>query len=205
MLGDHVLVLIYKDKLRVPAQELKALLVGVVATDSIPVVVIPVGITGILVDNHIVDEVIFVQQGIQFLVSCLRRQFAGLPGNGSDRFEHFVPRIECAFTSFDMVTAFLLNLNNVIVFLLTAKVLLAKVIVHTFSDIIKTPVHAIQEEVYIEGIHAGVTKLALHATSPYITCVLCPLTIVFCPMLPSVTEMAAQHQLIKLLRFIAAV
>ena len=72
-LGYDIVVSTPENDFRVPTKELKAFLV-VIAADGIPVVIIPVAIAGILVKNHVVDEVVLVEQCVQFLVGSFRRQ-----------------------------------------------------------------------------------------------------------------------------------
>ena len=87
--------------------------VVVVAADGVPVVVIPVRVAGILVDQHVVDEVVDVEQGVKLLVHSI----VGSTGHG---LHHLVPCVERALGGLNVVAAVLLDLDDVIVFLLTA-------------------------------------------------------------------------------------
>ena len=64
-LRQHIVVLAQEDGLGVPAQETEPLAVGTFAAQGIPVVVVPVGIAAILVDEHVVDEAVDVEQWLQ--------------------------------------------------------------------------------------------------------------------------------------------
>ena len=99
-----------------------------------------------------------------------------------------------------MVAAVLLNFDDVDILLLAAKMILAKHLVDALGDVVESPVHAINKEVYVEGIDSGIAYLTLHAAGPDITGVLCPLTVAAIPVLPGVAEVTAQHQLVVLAR-----
>ena len=193
VLSDDILVDILHDDLAVPAEEAEALAVVAAPADGIPVVMVPVGIAAILVDEHIVDKRINVEQGVEFGVR-------GVVGGLGHRLHHLVPRRHVALAGLMVVAALLFNLHHVDVALLTAEMVFAVLVVHTLRDIIHAPVHAIDKEVHIEGVDTGVPHLALHAAGPDVTGVLCLLPVGLRPVLPRVAEMAAQHQLVELLR-----
>ena len=115
---------------------------------------------------------------------------------------HLVVCIHCSLAGLKMVTTILLNLYDVVVRLLATKVVLAKGIVDTLSNIIQSPVHTIQEQVYIKSIYANITNLTLNSACPYVTSILGFLAIAIHPMLPGISEVTAQNQLVKLLRSI---
>ena len=123
-----------------------------------------------------------------------------MPACGNCRIHHLVVCIHCSLTGLKMVAAIFLNLYDIVVGLLATKVILAKSIVNTLSNIIQSPVHTIQEQVYIEGIYANVTNLTLNTACPYVTSILGFLAIAVHPMLPCVSEVTAQYQLVELLR-----
>ena len=97
-----------------------------------------------------------------------------------------------------MVATVFLNLHHVDVALLAAEVVFAELVIDTLGNIVHTPVHAVQEKVDVEGVHACMTHLALHAAGPHVACVLCVLPIALAPVLPAVTKMAAQDKLVEL-------
>ena len=103
-----------------------------------------------------------------------------------------------------VVATVLLDLYHIDVTFAAAQMILTKLIIDTLGDIIDAPIHAIQEEVDIEGIDAGTTYLALHPSRPDVTGVLCPLTVATIPVLPGIAKMTTQHKLVELLGFIGA-
>ena len=201
VLLKHVLVDVLEDDFAVPAQEAEArggpALVAPPAY-GVPVVVIPVGVAAILIDEHIVYEVADVEQRVQLLVVAV------VGGTGS-RLCHQFPGVEGALGSLDMVAAVLLNLDDVNVALAAAEVVLAILIVHAFGHVVDAPVHAVEEEVDVEGVDAGMAHAALHAAGPDVAGVLSLFAVVLRPVLPGVAEVAAQHQLVELRRLVLAV
>ena len=103
-----------------------------------------------------------------------------------------------------MIATLLFHLYDVIVRLLSAKMVLAKGIIYTLCNIIEAPVHAVQEEVNINGINTNIAYLSLHTTGPHITSILCHLAMTLHPMLPRVAIVTSQHHLVTLLRAIFA-
>ena len=144
----------------------------------------PVGIAGILVDEHIVDEGIDVEQLLQFFITF------GTRGLGSRR-HHLVPGIQSTLAGLDVITAVLLNLYHVDIALATTQMGLAILVVDTLGDIIDSPVHAVQEEVHVEGVHTRATQFPLHAARPDVAGVLCLLTVSLRPVLPGIAEVTA--------------
>ena len=65
-----------------------------------------------------------------------------------------------------MVAAALLNFYNIVLALLSAKMHLTIEIVNTLSDIIKSPVHSIEEKMGIKTIYSSVSHTALHTARP---------------------------------------
>ena len=104
-----------------------------------------------------------------------------------------------------MVAAVLFNLHHVNVLLLTAKMILAKLIVDTLCDIIDTPIHAVKKEVGIDRVDTRAANAALHPSYPDVTGVLRLLAVALAPMLPGIAEVAAQHQLVELRRLVFAI
>ena len=156
---------------------------------------IPVRITGILVDKHIVDEGTNIQERIQLLIILVISSLGC-------RLRHQLPCFHVTFSGFDMVTAVLLNLDNVDITLLASQMILAILVVHTLGNIIQAPVHTIQEQMHIKGIHTGMSHLALHTTCPHITGVLGFRTVTLTPMLPRIPKVTAQHQLVEFCRLV---
>ena len=146
----------------------------------------PVGVAAILVDEHVVYEVANVEQRVQLLV-------VRIVGGTGGRLGHQVPGVEGALGSLDVVAAVLLNLDDVNVALAAAEVVLAILVVHTLGHVVDAPVHAVEEEVDVEGVDAGMPHAALHAAGPYVAGVLRLLPVVLRPVLPGVAEVAAQH------------
>ena len=139
VLREHVLTGTLEDNLRVPAEEAETLAVLAPAADGVPVVVVPVGVAAILVDKHIVNEGVHVEQRVQLLVGRL------VGGGAGGRLNHQLPGVECALGSFDVVAAVLLNLDHVDVALLAAQVVLAELFVHTLGHVVESPVHTIKK------------------------------------------------------------
>ena len=196
VLAQYVLVLVHKDNFRVPAEQPETLArhaVVIMSADCIPVMVIPVGVAAILVDEHIVDELVEVEQGVQLLVALI------VPGIGRCLC-HQLPSLQVAFCSLQVVAAVLLHLDNINLAFLAADVVLAELVVHALRNVVESPVHTVQEEVHIAGVDTCVAHLALHTPRPYIARVLCLLTVSLVPVLPGVAEVAAQHQLVELRR-----
>ena len=129
VLGQHILVHIVENQLRIPAEEAEALAVKSATADGIPVMMIPVRIAPILVNEHIVDEAFNVKQRVQLFVSLLVR----CPGC---RFHHQVPRLHIALRSLKVVAAILLDLNDIDIGFLTAQMILSELIVHALGNII---------------------------------------------------------------------
>ena len=80
----------------------------------------------------------------------------------------------------------------------------AELPVHALGEVVQSPVHAVEEQVYVERIHTGAPQLALHPTSPHVAGVLSFLTVVLHPVLPGVAEVTAQDKLVELGRFVLA-
>ena len=152
--------------------------------------VVPVGVAAILVDEHIVYEVADVEQRVQLLVVRI------VGGTGS-RLGHQLVGVEGTFGSLDVVAAVLFNLDDVNVALAAAEVVLAILVVHALGNVVDAPVHAVEEEVDVEGVDAGTAHAALHAAGPDVAGVLCLLAVALRPVLPGVAEVAAQHQLVE--------
>ena len=170
VLPEHVLLGVVKDQLSIPTEEPEPLRVFTPTIDGIPVMMGPVGVTGILVDEHIVDERIDVEQLLQCFITF------GTRGLGS-RHHQLVPGIQTTLAGLDVITAVLLDLNHVDIALATTQMGLAILVVDTLGHIIKTPVHAVQEEVHVEGVHTRATQFPLHAARPDVAGVLRFLTV----------------------------
>ena len=97
-----------------------------------------------------------------------------------------------------MIAAILLDLNHVDITLATTQMILAILVVNTLSNVVETPVHAVQEKVHVKSIHTCATQLLLHSSCPDVSSVLRFLTIPFRPVLPGITKMTSQHKLIEL-------
>ena len=158
---------------------------------------IPVGVAGILVNQHVVDEGLLVEQGVEPGVVFWKVSLYG--GH-----HHLVPGYQVAFSRLVMIAAFLFYLHDIHITFLAAQVILAKLGVDTLSDVVHSPVHAVQEQVDVKGIDTGVPHATLHAACPHVASVLCLLPVVLAPVLPGVAKVAAQHQLVERVRLVLA-
>ena len=216
VLARHVVVLAEEDALRVPAEEAEALALGTTAAHGVPVVVVPVVVAHILVDEHIVDELVHVEQrlGLRFgepvgpealqAEVCLVVSGIGC-GHFGGRLHQLLPGLHVALGGFQVVAAVLFNLDDVDVGLAAAQVVLAVLVVHALAEVVDAPVHAVDEQVDIQGVHGRMSHLALHAACPHVAGVLCLLAVALVPVLPAVPEVATQHQLVELGGFVLAV
>ena len=97
-----------------------------------------------------------------------------------------------------MVTAVLLNLHDVNLVFLAAKMVFAELVVDAFGNIINAPIHSVEEKVGIEGICAGSADAPLHTSRPQVASVLCFLAVALAPVLPGIAEVAAEYELVEL-------
>ena len=136
--GRKVLVNILEDYLCIPAEEPEPLTVLSPTAQGIPIVMVPVGVASILIDEHVVDEMVDIEQRVEFGVTlCI--------GSIGRRIEHLFPGIECTLGSLDMIAAILFDLNHIDVTFLATEMILTKLSVDTLGDIIESPIHTIKK------------------------------------------------------------
>ena len=208
VLAEHILVGVVKNELGIPTEETEAFAIGSLTTNGIPVMVIPVCIATILVDQHIIDEGINIEQRLQFRIwismgiKSLQLVIIGVISSLLSGLRHQLVGFHIALSSFKMVATVFLHLDGINVLFLTTQMIYTIFLIHTLSNVIESPIHAIEEHMHIESIHACPAHLALHTTCPHITSVLCFPTIRLHPMLPRIAEMTAQHKLVELMGLI---
>ena len=130
--------------LAVPADEPETLVTRNPIAESHPVVVVPVGVAPILVNQHIVDEVVNIKQFLHFRVFIARvvasRQLK-IGGVGVCRFlhhqQHLVPFVDRAVSSLHAVgRVVLLHLDHVVVSFVSTEIRGTIVAVNTLRHII---------------------------------------------------------------------
>ena len=99
-----------------------------------------------------------------------------------------------------MVAAVFLNLHHVDVGLRPAQMVSAEAVVNALGNVVQPPVESVDEQVHVERLHADVAQPLLHAAGPYVAGVLGHGALRGIPVLPRIAEVAAQHQLVELLR-----
>src|SRR5574344_1005687 len=158
----------------------------------------PVGVTAILVNEHIVDERRNIKQGVKLLIVMV------ISSLGNDA-AHFLPCFQIAFSRLNMIAAVLFNLDDIDIALRATKMIFPELAVHTLRNIIDAPVNAVQEHMHIESIHTRAPQPTLHTAGPHITCILRLSSVSAVPMLPGIAEMTAKHQLVELSRLAGAI
>ena len=204
VLAEHVILHAEEDALGVPAEEAETLAVRAFAADGVPVVVVPVVVAVVMVDEHVVNEVVDVEQRFErvHLLAVLVQSLQAVVGRiviGVCQFHllgglcHQLPCLKVALGGLNVVAAVFLDLYDVNVLLIATKMVFAVLVVHALGDVVQAPVHAVEEKVDIEGIDSRVADFALHPPCPDVTGVLRLLSVALTPVLPAVAKVAAQY------------
>ena len=105
ILRHHILILVLEDDLAIPTEETESLRALSLSIDGIPIMMIPVRIAGILVNEHIVDESIYIEQRFQFFIAVI------VSGFGRSLYQ-LVPTLQITFAGLNMVAASNSQANN---------------------------------------------------------------------------------------------
>ena len=109
---------------------------------GIPIVVCPIGVADVEIDDHVVDEVRHVEHFGHGVVGGARREVRARPGE-----QHVV--VMSAKTVFDIVVVVL---ENVVVFFVAAQVLRGERLIGLFVNVVHAPVDAVDVQMVVTGM-----------------------------------------------------
>ena len=200
------------DRLRVPADEAEAAVGADAIAKGIPVVLVPVGVPSVEVDEHVVDEVVHVEQrrvlhvGLAVASAADEVHVALLVGQLVDEVDHLVPRVDGSVVGKRsiLVACAAVHLRHVPVLLAAAEVLGTEVVRDTLAHIVDTPIEAVEEEVNILPHADRVAHLRLRGPSPEVASVLSPVALHIVPMHPRIAEEGAENEGVEAIRTMSA-
>ena len=128
---EHIGRYAVESVLRVPADETEPLVQPLAVAESYPVVMIPVCIAHVLVDEHVVDEIVHIDKHFGFAFVTDRKlpdeHLVVFHVRGSfGETHHLVPSIQRAFSGFKII----LSLDDIIVDFLVTEVKLAIIVIN---------------------------------------------------------------------------
>ena len=196
-----------EDILRIPTDESETLGFPNPISISIPVVMVPVGIAAIKIDEHEMDEVIHIEQRrifyIRLTVGTTTNQvhITRMVGEIVDEVGHPIPSVDssrhrnCSM----IVPCTSVNLGHIPVFLQTSKAVRAIFTVHSLAQIVHSPVKTVEKEVDILSRTNRIAKLCLRFSRPKIASILSFVALSIVPMLPRIAEESTKNKCVELL------
>ena len=151
--------------------------------------VVPVGVAAVLVEYHIVDELVDVEQAFDAVYALIACQGAEL-GIGGE------PSVVGDYA----VALGLVDLDDFVVRQLAAEMGLAEIFVDLLGEAVDAPVHSVEEDVDVAAGAAWHSQAGAGAAGPHITHVLRLAAVAFHPVLPGVAEEGAQDQRVEFSR-----
>ncbi len=192
--------------LRIPAYNPETLSgVGPVAHCD-PIVVVPVGVASVEIDEHVIDEILHIEQGLfgsmrgAVGIFALNFLIDGLSGGGFKGGDKFEPGCSVPVGSVNDVVSFLILFDDIVVLFVSPEMYFAIIVFNSFGRIVQAPVQAVDKEMCI-GIATGrMSHLLLGVLGPGIADVLRNGSGFGIGMNPAVAKTCSQYQSVQFFR-----
>jgi len=197
---NGVVVEVFKDIFPIPTEEPETVVRLYFIVEDSPVMVIPVGITPVEIEEHVIGQVDDVHQGSKCRVTAaigvvapeaLIGRVGGQPCIGHGH--HLLPGLVGAIHHTAGVVFYHVEIG-----LLSVEIGLSVVFVEAFGQGIKTPEQAIDVNVAEPGVTGGVPHGALHVFNPDIAVIGAHHPVRMRPVGPGVTESGSEDDLVLL-------
>jgi len=127
-----------------------------------PIVVIPISVAAVVINQHVVNKVVNIKQGFNSGIRTAILPDSQHPpvnsgfGGRISQTNQCIPGLQCTFCRFRYLLG-LSHLNDIPFRLFTTQVCLAKIIVHPLGGVVQTPIEPINKQM---GIPASTRHMA---------------------------------------------